>query len=882
MDNIIIPDGYNLIWSDEFTGDSPHVRNWNYEIHRPGRVNGELQEYIASDKYVCVKDGELVIRPCKTVGPDGKISYASGRINTLGKHEFKYGRIEAMIRVPEGKGLLPGFLLLPKDGSNGWWPECGSVNVMEVDGGHPEKVSSALEFGLPLNQCTGSYTLPGGEKLSDGYHLFACDWEPGVFRFSVDGHVYHEVSDWYSADKNGNARPAPAPFDIPFYPAFYVAVGGTKIDPPDEDQVFGEETAMHIRFVRVYQKDEYNEICRENIRIRKTIAVCGVWEDADNLNLFLRAMLDSKITKDYLLECFTFGIANPDPDEIATELRFADFVGNMDHAAIILFGEMLKTQELIDRLKSYGFNKKIPVFMIERYEEGCINVVMNYKDGFRRMVEHVIDEHGCTEIDMFAGFRGNPFSEERIEVYRQVLEEHGIQFEEWRVHYGDFWDAPAFQVLSSLLESGYKLPQAIVCANDSMAIGVCDCLRAFGYKVPDDVLVTGFDGVWAGEVHNPVITTCKLDFEAVSELIREKIANWDGSQTGKTDRIGFNFRIDPQQSCGCLSEKDKDWSESVSALVANNQDLFRHVLEMGRFMSSTIGLSDVDDGAKDLQKYLWLWKWQYYFIGLYEPGGVVHAIFHGRNGEYKHKQRYENLKNGLPDIRQVCAENSKINIMLFKQLRAPGKDLGYLADGYEFLTQRFQQRFEEFAIFTSAMVNTVRNNNELLKATERIEMLSETDYLTGLYNRRGFFKQIEKALDDIRNKGRHLTMFSLDMDGLKTINDNYGHHEGDVAITTLASSLKETLGEDSICARYGGDEFAFALVRDGSAEEYIEQIRRQIERLNDTDETVKDKPYKIRVSIGAASGTINRRIDIEAMIREADKKMYEDKQSRRI
>ena len=198
------------------------------------------------------------------------------------------------------------------------------------------------------------------------------------------------------------------------------------------------------------------------------------------------------------------------------------------------------------------------------------------------------------------------------------------------------------------------------------------------------------------------------------------------------------------------------------------------------------------------------------------------------------------------------------------------------------MTLRFEQRFEEFSIFVSAMVNAVLNNRQLMKANEQIENLSETDYLTGIYNRRGFFKKIESALADIKNKGRNLTMVSLDMDGLKTINDNYGHYEGDIAITTLAHAIKAAIGEDGICARYGGDEFAFAILRDESAEDEIETIRKDIEQMTDQDEATRDKPYKIRISIGASSGTINRRLDIEAMIREADEKMYEDKQQRRI
>ena len=114
IDGIETPESYKLYWHDEFDTDGRlPEEDWNYEEHEVGWVNHELQEYIPSEEYAYVKDGELVIQPVKNVDDSGNVSYVSGRVNTQGKHDIKYGWIEARIKVPQGKGFLPAFWMMP-------------------------------------------------------------------------------------------------------------------------------------------------------------------------------------------------------------------------------------------------------------------------------------------------------------------------------------------------------------------------------------------------------------------------------------------------------------------------------------------------------------------------------------------------------------------------------------------------------------------------------------------------------------------------------------------------------------------------------------------------------------------------------------------------
>ncbi len=254
-----IPEGYHLVWHDEFEGTKLNEADWNYEEHEVGWVNNELQEYVPSDKYAFVKDGELVIQPTKELDEYGVPRYTSGRVNTQNKHDIKYGWIEARLKVPTGKGFLPAFWMMPQDEDfYGQWPKCGEIDIMEVLGNSTTMNYGTLHYGEPHKQNQGSYILDSG-NFADEYHTFAVEWEPGVIRWYVDGNQYFETSDWFSAVSGEEEKAYPAPFNQPFHVILNVAVGGDWPGKPDDSTPFDDRGSMHVDYVRMFQKDSYDE-----------------------------------------------------------------------------------------------------------------------------------------------------------------------------------------------------------------------------------------------------------------------------------------------------------------------------------------------------------------------------------------------------------------------------------------------------------------------------------------------------------------------------------------------------------------------------------------------------------------------------------------------
>lgn len=240
--------GWELVWQDEFEGSEIDMDKWSFEVDGRGGGNNELQYYTDKPENAFIEDGKLVIeaREERYIGHD----YTSARMRTLGKGDWQYGRFEARIKLPTGRGMWPAFWMLPSEWRYGGWPSSGEIDIMELVGHEPDTVHGTIHFGgLGNHLYTGQpYILDEG-IFNDEFHIFAVEWEEREMRWYVDDEHYLTQNSW--STKNADY---PAPFDQPFHIILNVAVGGNWPGPPDETTVFPQR--MEVDYVRVYQKAE--------------------------------------------------------------------------------------------------------------------------------------------------------------------------------------------------------------------------------------------------------------------------------------------------------------------------------------------------------------------------------------------------------------------------------------------------------------------------------------------------------------------------------------------------------------------------------------------------------------------------------------------------
>jgi beta-glucanase (GH16 family) len=243
-----------LTWSDEFNGrnGSPvDQQKWTEETGGHGFGNNELEYYTPGVHNAHQAHGSLVIeaRHEHYTGPDGvSRDYTSARLKTSGKFSHAYGRFEARIKLPHGKGIWPAFWMLGDDIGSVGWPRCGEIDIMEEVGHEPSTVHGTIHGpGYSGDHGIGSpFTLKDGRRFSQRFHIFAVEWQREEIRFYVDDHLYatRRVSDLPSGTR--------WVYDHPFFILLNLAVGGNWPGNPDSTTSFPQR--MFIDYVRVYRR----------------------------------------------------------------------------------------------------------------------------------------------------------------------------------------------------------------------------------------------------------------------------------------------------------------------------------------------------------------------------------------------------------------------------------------------------------------------------------------------------------------------------------------------------------------------------------------------------------------------------------------------------
>ena len=244
-------DSLTLVWSDEFNGTALDPETWFFESGDgsqygiPGWGNNELQYYQPDNAQL--EGGMLRIEArAETIG---SFNYTSARITTRDRFAFRYGRIEARIKLPGGQGLWPAFWLLPQDNTYGGWAASGEIDIVEAvnlgaSGGN--EVHGTIHYGgeAPRNLSSGTAYVVATNAQNE-FHTYAVEWDSGEIRWYVDDVMYAMRNSWSSSGGE-----FPAPFDEPFHILFNVAVGGAWPGAPDSGTVF--PVAMEVDWVRVY------------------------------------------------------------------------------------------------------------------------------------------------------------------------------------------------------------------------------------------------------------------------------------------------------------------------------------------------------------------------------------------------------------------------------------------------------------------------------------------------------------------------------------------------------------------------------------------------------------------------------------------------------
>ena len=243
---------YKLVWSDEFDGSALDETVWSYNTGGSGWGNNEKQYYTSRPENIRVQNGMLEIEARKEQYENNE--YTSARIMSKSKKTFTYGKMEARIKFPGGKGTWPAFWMM---GNTGNWPNCGEIDIIEHIGSQDTRASFALHTvmknGTKGNNWAKTHFFD--YPLSADFHTYGIEWAQeekegkDVIRFFVDDVQYAEV--WEEQIDNNDYWP----FNKPFFFIINLAIGGNMGGTVD-DAIFNQQRIMYVDWVRVWQRQE--------------------------------------------------------------------------------------------------------------------------------------------------------------------------------------------------------------------------------------------------------------------------------------------------------------------------------------------------------------------------------------------------------------------------------------------------------------------------------------------------------------------------------------------------------------------------------------------------------------------------------------------------
>ena len=242
---IPVPDGWDLIWHDEFDGNTIDSSNWTYDLGGGGWGNGEMQVYTDASENARLENGLLVIEARKEELENGGFQFTSARLKTQGLQTFQYGRIEARIKVPQGKGFWPAFWMLGENFPEVGWPDCGEIDIMEYVGREPDLVIGTMH-GPGYSGALGlSRWNRQNYNIADDFHTFAIEWDANQISWFYDGEKFNTFTREVVGDRSW-------PFDQPFFIILNFAIGGTLGGVVTPDTPFPAQYL--VDYVRVYNK----------------------------------------------------------------------------------------------------------------------------------------------------------------------------------------------------------------------------------------------------------------------------------------------------------------------------------------------------------------------------------------------------------------------------------------------------------------------------------------------------------------------------------------------------------------------------------------------------------------------------------------------------
>lgn len=527
-------------------------------------------------------------------------------------------------------------------------------------------------------------------------------------------------------------------------------------------------------------------------------------------------------------------------------------------------------QEILSMLRQV----QTPIISISNAVDNCYYVGIDNATPMKELLQHLHEVHGCKSFLYAGGPKGHYENYARMSAVKEYIFEHGLT--EVGTWFGDYEYDTGVKYMDRLIAEEEPFPDAIVCANDNIAAGICSRAAELGYQVPGDFLVTGFDNMEKAAYFYPQITTVDNDRGKIAAAVVDMFHElWQGKQID-----GFCFvptNCSYGESCGCRNNGKVDYRQYIKEQIVYNtrvqvEDERRATME-GRMadckdfygifheMSKHVINLDSDGFYAVIDKRLWegIEEKQLEVRGYPKNQmKVAYAFDAGRELSF----------DSVEQLNAYMENAEKGTVYMHTPLHFQQYTVGYtIIKNPRFLY--YDPYFYDIQSSCARSLEALFKQLQLEKINQRLEEVYNRDPMTGLYNRMAYSEMIGPAFQKYQEENVSCCLAFFDVNYFKEINDSMGHEFGDTILKRIAKILLDFQPEHGYSYRFGGDEFVvfFPYATKENAEAYKEAVLAEV------------KLSGISVSVGVVVTDPATETGLDEYLAKADSLMYEMKKA---
>ncbi|MBE5932659.1 MAG: EAL domain-containing protein [Lachnospiraceae bacterium] len=540
---------------------------------------------------------------------------------------------------------------------------------------------------------------------------------------------------------------------------------------------------------------------------------------------------------------------------------------------IVILSDTIQTPGLAEKLEErFKETYSGPVVCVDKQSKYYPTLITDHYFVCKKLVEHLIVEHGYKDIAYLTGKEEHIHSQERLKAYKDCMNEYNLPIKDNRIFYGDFWYGCGETVVKKLLIDENGLPEAIACANDCMAISVAIALESYGLRVPEDIAVIGYDSTEDGRKSPSPLTSAPIPAKENGVNAASKIY----SLINDEDFIPFKSENELfiGSSCGC-KDFNSHWISGLrsSWKTIDSQEKFNS--RFNCFMDDLISKSNFRDLINTIFASM-------HHLGDYESFSlclnsqwIESEKLHSKDTQWdgyseqilpvlsckkdgsSNKINYSNTFDKISLLPELYEEREYPTAFYFTPLHFEERCLGYAVLSYGNQVRAYTEVYWEWLRNIMQGLECYRRFDSVRYLYQQLEANQTRDNLTGLYNYQSMLQKFENI------SGKYVGAIAVDIRGLAEINDKHGRAQGNYAIKTVSGILKNLI-ERGLCCVLGNGEFVGVEIYDSDI--FDEQIYIIKDELIKQIDDVTDLPYNLSVYVGCGYSYVSEVKQLEHLI----------------